>query len=89
MQKFLTEYANLLEPLANLENYYGEPAITSAIANTKLAIQTCKVYKNTILESDDEEIQENQENNEAQKEAEKTDKEASSKRSATIGRISS
>ena len=58
MQKLLNEYAALLEPLATLENYYGEPAITSAIANTKLVMEACKTYKNSIIESENEENQE-------------------------------
>lgn len=61
MQKLLSEYAALLEPLLTLENYYGDPAITSAITNTKLVVDACKAYKNSIIESQDEEIQENQE----------------------------
>jgi hypothetical protein len=58
MQNLLNEYSDLLEPLANMENYYGDPALASAIANTKLVIQTCKVYKKTILEGTNEEIDE-------------------------------
>lgn len=61
MQKLLSEYATLLEPLLTMENYYGDPAITSAIANTKLVVDACKAYKNSIIESQDEESQENQE----------------------------
>jgi hypothetical protein len=66
MQKLLNEYADLLEPLATLENYYGEPAITSAIANTKLVMEACKTYKNSIIESDNEENQEAESTKESQ-----------------------
>jgi hypothetical protein len=83
LQKFLDEYVSLLEPLAQLENYYGEPAIDSAIANTKLAIQACKGYKNSIIESQDEENKENETSEEAKKQ------EVAPQRTATIGPISS
>jgi len=66
MQKLLNEYYDLLEPLATLENYYGEPAITSAIANTKLVMEACKTYKNSIIESDNEENQEAESTKESQ-----------------------
>lgn len=84
MQQLFTEYGNLLEPLANLENYYGEPAIDSAIANTKLVIQACGVYKKAVLEGTDEETQEN---NETAKEAKEAAKEELPKRGAVIGSI--
>jgi len=83
LQKFLDEYVSLLEPLAQLENYYGEPAIDSAIANTKLAIQACKGYKNSIIESQDEENKENETLEEAKKQ------EVAPQRTATIGPIGS
>lgn len=54
LQKLLEEYANLLEPLEKMENYYGEPALTSAINNTKIIIQVCKTYKSSIIESDND-----------------------------------
>ena len=84
MQQLFTEYGNLLEPLANLENYYGEPAIDSAIANTKLVIQACGVYKKTVLEGTDEETQEN---SETAKEVKETVKEEIPKRGAVISSV--
>ena len=57
LQKLLNEYVSLLEPLANMENYYGDPALSSAVANTKLVIDACRVYKKTIIENYDEENQ--------------------------------
>ena len=65
IQKLLNEYATLLEPLATMENYYGDPAITSTIANTKIVADACKKIKNSMLESKDEEIQKNQEDEES------------------------
>ena len=72
MQMLLTEYADLLAPIATMENYYGDPAITSAVANTKLVIQACQVYKKTILEDTNEETQEDTEVKEAARKAEAT-----------------
>lgn len=82
MQKLLEEYATLLEPLANMENYYGEPALSSAIANTKLVIQTCKVYKKALLEGTNEETEEAEE-------AYKKPQETSPQTGATISSIGS
>ena len=95
MQKLLNEYAELLIPLSQLENYYGDPAIDSAVANTKLVIEACRVYKKTIIENYNEENQETEEAEEAEKaqEGEKEDqfggikKEAARKAEATIGPI--
>lgn len=83
LQKLLNEYASLLEPLVTMENYYNDPAITSAIANTKMVVEACKVYKNSIIESQDEENKENQTSEEANKQ------EAVPQRTATIGPIGS
>jgi hypothetical protein len=55
LQGLLNEYASLLEPLANMENYYADPAITSAVANTKLVVDACRVYKTTLIRNYDEE----------------------------------
>jgi len=89
MQKLLNEYADLLNPLATMENYYGEPAIDSAIANTKLVIEACRVYKKTIIENYDEENQENEEGQENQEEnsISSDQKEAPRKAEATIGPV--
>lgn len=80
MQKLLEEYAVLLEPLANMENYYGDPALSSAIANTKLVIQTCKVYKKALLEGTNEETEEIEE-------AAKKAQEATPQTGATISAV--
>lgn len=55
LQRLLNEYASLLEPVAEMENYYGDPAILSAVANTKLVIDACKIYKKTLIRNYDEE----------------------------------
>lgn len=93
MQKMLNEYAELLEPVATMENYYGDPAITATVANTKLVVEACKVFKKTIIKDYDEENQENQEDEDEegrketdQKGNQETSKEAPRKAQATIGR---
>lgn len=83
LQKLLNEYASLLEPLLTMENYYNDPAITSAIANTKMVVEACKVYKNSIIESQDEENKENETTEEVK------NQEAPAQRTATIGPIGS
>jgi endonuclease III-like uncharacterized protein len=54
MQKLFEEYITLIQPLASMENYFNDPAITSAITNTKVIIEACKMYKNTMIEEIDE-----------------------------------
>lgn len=55
MQKLFDEYVTLIQPLATMENYYNDPAITSAINNTNVIIEACKMYKTTMIEQIDEE----------------------------------
>lgn len=82
LQKLLEEYANLLQSLEKMENYYGDPALTSAINNTKIIIQVCKTYKNSIIESNDDKKEINEE------ESEETEKEnTKQKAEATISSI--
>lgn len=94
MQKMLNEYAELLEPVASMENYYGDPAITAAVANTKLVVEACKVFKKTIIKDYDEENQENEEGEgeeglkeTAQKGNQEASKETPRKAEATIGKV--
>lgn len=94
MQKMLNEYAELLEPVASMENYYGDPAITAAVANTKLVVEACKVFKKTIIKDYNEENQENEEGEgeeglkeTAQKGNQEASKETPRKAEATIGKV--
>jgi len=64
MQKLFEEYITLIQPLATMENYYNDPAITSAINNTNVIIEACKMYKNTMIEQIDE--KNNKTNNKAE-----------------------
>jgi hypothetical protein len=79
LQKLLNEYIALLQPLLQMENYYGDPVLASAITNTKIVIDACSVYKNSIIESENEEIQE--------KEDFFNEKEEVKERKATITKI--
>jgi len=86
MQKMLNEYAVLLQPLATMENYYNDPALTSAINNTLLVVDACKVFKKTMIVSGDEENQEQ----ETKENSQTDDKEQKAPfRGATIGSVGS
>lgn len=51
LQNLLDEYANSLSGMLEMETYYGDETMASAVRNTKMVIETCKVYKNSILET--------------------------------------
>jgi len=74
LQKLLNEYATLLEPLAEMENYYNDPVIVSAINNTKMVAAACKTFKNTIIESENEETSEEKEDIEKEQKKEDSSK---------------
>lgn len=50
LQNLLEEYANSLSGMLEMETYYGDETVASAVRNTRMVIETCKVYKNSILE---------------------------------------
>ena len=54
MQKLFDEYITLIQPLATMENYFNDPALASAINNTNVIIEACKMYKYTMIEQIDE-----------------------------------
>jgi hypothetical protein len=58
-QKMLEEYSSTLESIIEMEQYYQDEVIKVACNNTRLVIGACKVYKKTILDSE-EELQEQQ-----------------------------
>jgi hypothetical protein len=51
LQNLLDEYANSLSGMLDMETYYGDETMASAVRNTKMVVETCKVYKNSILET--------------------------------------
>lgn len=61
LQSLLSEYSDSLESVLELEQFYGEQAIVAAVGNTKMVIEACKFYKNSILNSEDNTIETNKE----------------------------
>jgi hypothetical protein len=59
LQSLLDEYSQNLESLYQMEEFYGDEAIKIAISNTRMVVETCKLYKQSILET--QEIQMGQE----------------------------
>jgi hypothetical protein len=54
LQKLLTEYSESLETLNQLEQYYDDENIKIAIENTKLISEACRVYKDSIIQKQDD-----------------------------------
>lgn len=52
LQNLLEEYCILLESMLELEQYYGDETVVAAVKNTRLVIETCKMYKQTIMEQE-------------------------------------
>lgn len=59
LHKLLLEYATSLESLYELEQYYGDETIKVAIGNTKLIAEACRVYKDSIIQKQEEKQIEN------------------------------
>jgi hypothetical protein len=72
LQILLNEYATLLEELAKMENYYNDPIIVSNITNTKMVIEACRVFKNSIIENTDDQEQKYKEENAKKEESSKS-----------------
>jgi hypothetical protein len=54
LQKLLNEYSNSLQSVYELEEFYGDETIKIAIENTKLIVEACRVYKETIIQKQEE-----------------------------------
>ena len=54
LDKLLNEYAASLQSLYDLEQYYGDDTIRVAIENTKLIVDACRVYKESIIQKQEE-----------------------------------
>lgn len=54
LQRLLNEYSSSLQSLYELQDYYGDETIKVAIDNTKTIVEACRVYKETILQKQDE-----------------------------------
>lgn len=58
-QTMLNEYASTLEAITEMEKFYADETLTIAANNTRMVIAACKVYKKSILDSE-EDLQEEQ-----------------------------
>jgi hypothetical protein len=54
LQKLLNEYSDSLQTMYELEQFYGDDTIKTAIENTKIIVEACRVYKDTIIEKREE-----------------------------------
>jgi hypothetical protein len=53
LQKLLEEYCLSIENMLEMEQYYGDDTMVAAVKNTKLVIETCKMYKKTIMDEEE------------------------------------
>lgn len=53
-QMLLDEYAERLGVIVQLDQFYGDEAILSAIKDTKMVIEASKFFKNAVLEEEPE-----------------------------------
>ena len=54
LQELLEEYNNSLEGMLQLDQYYGDDTMATAVKNTKMIIEACKFYKQSVLDIDNE-----------------------------------
>lgn len=54
LQELLEEYSSSLEEMSKLDEYYGDTTISGAVKNTKMVVEACKFYKNSVLEIEEE-----------------------------------
>jgi len=53
LQGLLEEYASNLEGMLEMELYYGDETMISAVKNTRMVIETCKMYEKSVLSKKD------------------------------------
>ena len=70
----LEQYAEALEAVYKLEEFYGEETIKKAINQTKFVVEACQEYKKTIEEQIPEETGEASEEGDGQESEENTNK---------------
>jgi hypothetical protein len=56
LQVLLNEYAESMQSLYELEQFYGDETIKTAIANTKMVAEACRVYKDSIIDKQEQKI---------------------------------
>lgn len=59
LQDLLEEYCNSLEGMLDMETYYGDDTMTAAVKNTRMVIETCKLYERSVLKKEDDMSTEN------------------------------
>lgn len=57
LQGLLEEYSSSLEGMLEMEMYYGDETIIAAVKNTRMVIETCKMYEKSILTKKGENIE--------------------------------
>lgn len=53
LQGLLEEYANSLSDMLEMETYYGDDTMSAAVKNTRMVIETCKLYEKSVLKKED------------------------------------
>jgi hypothetical protein len=56
LQNLLNQYADSMQSLYELEQFYGDETIKTAIANTKMVVEACRIYKDSIIEKQEEKV---------------------------------
>jgi predicted PurR-regulated permease PerM len=54
LQELLEQYSSFMEEVGKLDQYYGDDTINAAVKNTKVIIEACKYYKNSVLDIEEE-----------------------------------
>ena len=57
LQGLLEEYSSSLEGMLEMEMYYGDETMIAAVKNTRMVIETCKMYEKSILTKKGENIE--------------------------------
>jgi hypothetical protein len=56
LQSLLNEYAESMQSLYELEQFYGDETIKTAINNTKMVVEACRIYKESIINKQEQKI---------------------------------
>jgi hypothetical protein len=59
-QKMLEEYVETLAAVTEMEKFYADETLTIVGNNTRMVIAACKVYKKSILDSDEDDLKQEQ-----------------------------
>jgi hypothetical protein len=74
LQELLEEYNSSLAAIYQLEELYGEDAIKSTIANTKMVAEACKFFKTSVVGNEEDEEKQNSRDQEETSKEEKNGK---------------